>query len=88
MRLLEVSAKAYYRDVSFRAWQQGQYNYVAFSVVMANAFAKKGANKQEYPTWKDPMEKYETKKPHITVENIEEEFRKQQIEQNAWLFNK
>lgn len=85
MRLLEARQKAYMRNVSYTAWQQGQHNSVAFSVVMANAFAKKGAKKQEYPNWEDPMEKL--CKKVITKENIEEEFRKQQAQQNAWLKN-
>ncbi len=86
IRLLEVYQKAYYRNVSYSAWVQGQYNHIAHAVVMANAFAKKGQQKAEYPEWKDPMEKY--LKPKITKDNLEEEFRKQQAEQNAWLFNR
>ena len=86
IRLLEVYQKAYYRNASYSAWVQGQYNHIAHAVVMANAFAKKGQQKAEYPEWKDPMEKYLKRK--ITKDNLEEEFRKQQAEQNAWLFNK
>lgn len=86
MRLLEVYQKAYMRDISYKAWLQGQYNSVAYGIVMANAFAKKGQKKAEYPQWVDPMEKYD--KPKITKENLEYEFRKQQAEQNDWLFNR
>ena len=86
MRLLTAYQKAYYREVSYRAWLQGYYDSVAYGTVMANAFAKKGAKKAEYPQWVDPMAKYD--KPRITAENIEEEFRKQQAEQSAWLFNR
>ena len=86
MRLLEVAQKAYYRDRSYTAWLQGQYNQVAYGVVMANAFAKKGSKQAEYPQWKDPFEKFN--KPKITKNNLEEEFRKQQSMQQAWLFNK
>ena len=39
MRLLEVYQKAYYRNTSYSAWLQGQYNQVAYGVVMSNAFA-------------------------------------------------
>lgn len=85
MRLLEAYQKAYMRNVSFTAWQQGQYTNIAFSVVMSNAFAKKGTNKAEYPQWKDPFDSLQKKV--ITSENIEEEFRIQQAEQNAWLKN-
>ena len=55
MRLLEVYQKAYYRDRSYNAWLQGQYNQVAYGVVMSNAFAKKGSKQAEYPQWKDPF---------------------------------
>ena len=45
-----------------------------------------GAKKEEYPKWKDPFTNI--KKTKITTENIEEEFRKQQAEQQDWLFNR
>lgn len=86
MRLLKVYQIAYYRDKSYNAWLQGQYNHVAYSVVMSNAFAKKGQKPAEYPQWKDPFEKFN--KPKITKDNLEYEFRKQQAEQQSWLFNK
>lgn len=85
MRLLEARQKAYLRDVSFRAWKQGQYTEIAISVVMANAFAKKGAKKETYPVWEDPI--VSVKKKAITKEDVEEEFRIQQAQQNAWLKN-
>jgi hypothetical protein len=88
MRLLEVYQKAYYRNVSYLAWQQGQYNQVAFSVVMSNAFAKKGQQQAEYPKWKDPFENEKVKKPKITEDNLEYEFRKEQANLQNWLFHK
>ena len=86
MRMLDVCQKAYYRDKSYTAWLQGKYEQVAYGIVMANAFAKKGQKQAEYPQWKDPFEKFN--KPKITKDNLEYEFRKQQVEQQAWLFNK
>ena len=86
MRLLQVAEKAYYRDRSYAAWKNGQYTYAAFNTVMSNAFAKKGTKQIEYPQWEDPYE--ETCKPKITKENIEDEFRKQQIMQQDWLFKR
>ena len=74
------------RDASYRAWEQGQYANIAFSVVMENAFAKKGSKREEYPVWKDPIEKIEKKKI-APIKDIENEFRIQQAEQNAWLMN-
>ena len=86
MRLLEVAQKAYYRDRYYTAWVQGQYNQVAYSIVMSNAFAKKGQKQAEYPQWKDPFEKFN--KPKITKDNLDEEFRKEQARQHDWLFCK
>lgn len=71
------------RDKSYNAWVQGQYNCIAFGVALGNAFSDKGKKKAEYPNWIDPMERFE--KPKITEDNLEEEFRKKQVSQNAWL---
>lgn len=86
MRLLEVYQKAYMRNTSYKAWLQGQYNTIAHGIVMSNAFAKKGTKQAQYPQWEDPCKKYNKLK--ITKENLEYEFRKQQAEQNDWLFNR
>jgi hypothetical protein len=86
MRLLSAYQKAHIRNQSYNAWLQGQYNYAGYSICLANAFAKKGTKKEEYPQWVDPMAKYE--KPKVTKETAEREFRKQQAEQNAWLFHR
>lgn len=85
-RLLEVYRKAYTRNTSYMAWLQGQSNYVAQSISLSNAFAKKGQKPIEYPQWNDPIK--EVYKPKIDKNNLEEEFRKQQAEQQAWLFHK
>ena len=85
-RLLEVYRKAYTRNISYNAWLQGQQNYLAQSIALSNAFAKKGQKPIEYPQWKDPMQ--EVYKPKIDKNNLEEEFRKKQSEQQAWLFHK
>ena len=81
MRLLEAYQKAYIRNVSYSNWVQGQCNFAAFGVTMANAFAKKGAKKQEYPQWKDPF----AKKKVITSENLESEYRDLQKNQNDFI---
>ena len=83
MRLLSAYQKAYYRDVSFRSWNEGQYNSAAFGVVISNAFSQKGKKAAEYPEWKDPIEKIS--KPKVTKENAELEYRKQQASQQSWL---
>lgn len=85
MRLLDAYQKAYMRDRSYTAWLNGNYTMVAHSIAFSNAFAKKGQKQQEYPQWKDPMERYS--KPKITKENREVEARKEQLRQNAWFAN-
>ena len=84
VRLLEVYQKAYLRETSYTAWLNGQYNAVALNIVLGNAFAKKGTKAKEYPQWNDPVERIN--KPKLTKENLEFEFRKQQVEQQSWLF--
>lgn len=85
IELLDCYKTAYYRQQSYSAWLQGQYNFVAFSVVISNVFAKHGDKKAEYPDWEDPIK--EPSFSHITKDNAEYEYRKLQAEQNAWLFN-
>jgi len=51
-RILGVLNLVYERRVKQRdqeMWQQGQYTYAAFSVVLGNAFRKKGSAPEEYP---------------------------------------
>lgn len=55
-RILEVRSIAYERQVKKQdrdMWQMGQYIHAAFSVVLGNAFRKKGASPLSYP--KEPM---------------------------------
>lgn len=88
IKLFDCYQKSYLRNKSYEAWQQGQYNAVAFNIVMANAFAKKGSKPQEYPQWKDPVEIIKNaNKPKITKENIETVFRQEQARQMGWLHN-
>jgi hypothetical protein len=81
MRLFEAYEKAYIRNVSYTAWLNGKFNYIAHSVALANGFAKKGSPAKDFPDWKDPVP--QIIKPKI--KNIEKSFRKSQIEQNKWL---
>lgn len=85
LRLLEAYQKAYYRDKTYTAWLNGARIFEANSKVSANANSTKKTDKvEQYSDWKDPFEK---KKPKITQENLESEFRKEQFDQNAWLHN-
>lgn len=73
------------RDKSYTAWLNGARIFEANSKVSENANRTKKTDKvEQYSDWKDPFEK---KKPKITQENLESEFRKEQFDQNAWLHN-
>lgn len=85
MRLLGAYRKAFLRKTAYIAWLNGNYNEIAFEVVASNLFAKKGQQKVKYIYFKDPCE--EEEKPKITKENIEVEFRKEQINQQSWFHN-
>ena len=89
MRLLSAYQNAYLRNVEYTAWKQGNYNSIAFSVAMGNAFKKKGAASIEYPKWQDPIEKIERQKAfsQVTKDNIEQVFRNEQIKKQTWLHN-
>lgn len=80
VRLLKAYQMAHYRNVSYNAWLQGQYNSVAYGVVLANAFSKNGSTKSEYPQWKDPMERFNRPKTKKD-DNLE------QHRQNEWFYN-
>jgi hypothetical protein len=87
IRLIRVYQKAYYRNISYIAHTQGNITMIAVEKGARNALASK--KKDIDRTWgeyKDPFEKFN--KPKITIENLEEEFRKQQYEQQSWLFNR
>lgn len=83
-QLLKVYYKKYIRNLSYTAWLNGYYNYIAQGVVMERAFSKN--SKAKYPDWQDPF--INENKPKLTKENLEKAFRQQQIEQNDWLFGK
>lgn len=84
MRLLEVYRKAYHRNISYTAWYHGLYGRIAVEMGAKNALAMKKSEKiEKWCDWKDPLEKVHKPK---TKEQQEIEFRKQQMQQNAWLF--
>ena len=85
--LLTVAQIAYMRDKSYTAWLQGAKNFEAYSKALSNSNrAKKTDKVLQYDDWVDPIVKYT--KTKLTKEELEAEFRKQQIEQNEWLFGK
>lgn len=86
MRLLGAYEKAYYRRTSYAAWENGKYVWEAITKAIYNGFGRGKTDKPEtYSQWVDPIKK---EKPVITKDNLEEEFRKQQVELNAWLFHR
>lgn len=82
MRLLDAYRKAFIRKTSYVAWLSGYYNNVGFEIGLSNLMAKKGQPRAKFPKFNDPIE--HEKKPKITEENIEFEFRKQQAKQQSW----
>lgn len=83
-RLLRVYQKAYYRNLSYSSWLQGNYFMISVEKGVRNALAmKKSDIDRNWIDYVDPMEKF--KKPTITRDNLEEEFRQSQANQNAWL---
>lgn len=69
------------------AWWQGKYNCTAYTVALNNALAKNESDCIDFPQWQDYFEKAKTKKQaeERTAEDVEFEFRQQQIDSNAWL---
>lgn len=85
-RLLNVYQKAYYRNLSYSAWVQGNYNLYAVEQGARNALASKSSDiDRKWFDYIDPIKKFS--KPQITKDNLETEFRQSQANQNAWLRN-
>lgn len=81
--LLKARQIAYMRDCSYKAWLQGYHEFEAISKAIYNGFGrtKKTDEPQQYSKWVDPF-----KQTHFSKENLEEKFRREQYEQNSWLF--
>lgn len=58
---LEVYMTAYYENMKMQSWLEGQFNYVAYSAVVAQIFGNKG----EYPSYKE-IENKEVKQEKYT----------------------
>lgn len=84
LRLLTAYEKAYFRDVSYRAWWTGMYGQLAVSQGVNNAFAKSDSQRAPFPKYEDVVQKVDRKRT-ITKQNLEIEFRKQMTAQNEWL---
>ena len=87
VRLLGAYQKAYLRDRSYTAWINGAHFFEGANKAVANGNrTKKSDPVLQYDDWKDPIEKV-NKKPKITKNNLEQEFRNMQARQSAWLHN-
>lgn len=85
LRLLKAYQQAYFRDVQYKAWWNGQYSFAGMSGAIYNNFNEKSKNQPfKYPKYEDFTEKLFSE-PKITKENLEYEFRKEQIRQQQWL---
>lgn len=88
LRLLKAYQQAYYRDVQYKAWWNGQYDFVGTNGAIYNGFSNKAKHTPfKYPQYEDFTEELfaKAKKPKITRENLETEFRKEQASQQQWL---
>lgn len=84
--LFEAYRNAYLRDVSYRAWQGGNFFFDAISKAIYNGFGRKsGEQAKQYVSWKDPVEKFA---PKLSEEEIEVQFRQEQAAMNDWLFGR
>lgn len=84
MRLFEAYKKAYLRNISYTAWYQGNYNRIACEIGAINSMVKKKDDRiKDWVEYQDPTEVKE--KRVITTENLEEEFRREQVLLNSWL---
>ena len=88
MRLLEAYKKAYYRNISYNAWYNGMYNRIAVEIGAKNALATKKSERID--RWVDYNDPIENEKPKVAKDSNkkDEEFRKYQLRQRAWLFGK
>lgn len=86
IRILQAKQIAYFRNISYTAWKQGDFARIATEIGAKNALITKQSDHiDKWIEWDDPIKKME--KPQITKENLEQEFRQSQASQNAWLRN-
>ena len=81
IRLIRSYEIQYYRDITYRAWVQGNYQMIANEKGARNAMATK--KKDIDRTWVDyidPIEKLDKPKP-------KKQDREEQRNQESWVFN-
>lgn len=83
MRSLSAHRKAFIKRMHYLSWICGGSNKLAFELALGTAFSKT-KTVTKYPEFVDPIERAR-KRPKITKDNLEIEFRKQQARQQMWL---
>ena len=84
LRLFQAYQKAYYRNVQYTAWWHGNYNHVAFTIGINNAFAKNNEQRTDFVEYKDITQKLYHPEEKVTKENLEQKFRNHMLEQQKW----
>ena len=79
IRLFNAYEKAYYRNVSFKAWVQGNYDMFAVEKGARNALASKESNIDR--TWVEYIDPVEEK----TKQNPKKHDREEQRNQENWV---
>jgi hypothetical protein len=80
-RLIRAYEKAYYRDVTFKAWVNGNYDMIATEKGARNALVtKKSDIDRTWVEYTDPIEKKAKQKP-------KKQDREEQRNQENWVLN-
>lgn len=82
IRLFAAYQKAYLRDVSYRAWRNGEYNAIAFEVGYGNCWAKNKDDKAQFIDWIDPIKTIEEKS--LTRSEREYKGKQENLNQARW----
>lgn len=81
IRLIESYEIKYYRDVTYKAWVQGNYQMFAVEKGARNALASKPKDiDRTWVDYIDPIEKFEKSKP-------KKQDREEQRNQENWVYN-
>lgn len=82
-RLFDAYQKAYYTGLYEKCWVQGLYFDISLNNLARNILAKKGSKPLQYPD--KPFNPFTDKKPKVTKENLEENFRQLMADNSNWL---
>lgn len=82
VRLFRVYEQAYYNNMSYNAWLNGKYTFMAVQLGVNNALASKKSERVDFPDYKAPFEPEEEK---VTKDNLEDKHRNLMAENAEWL---